>query len=105
MVFESSINSNPASEQMNMLVANMKSQSTNIRTGFLFCPRCGLRRPKAENLDYYGGHCHYCGYRMTDEYYIPYNSRKSEPLLFLRQRGDKIVRHMHLPNQSSENSI
>jgi len=107
MAFESSITNNPGSEQMTMLVANMKSQSTNIRTGFLFCPRCGLRRPKSENLDYYGGHCPYCGYRMTNEYYIPYNSRKSEPLLFSRLKGDNKMRHMDMDiqNQSSDNSI
>lgn len=105
MAFESSIQNNHGSEQMTRLVANLKSQATNIRTGFLFCPRCGLRRPKSENLDYYGGHCPYCGCRMTDEYYLPFNSRKSEPLLFTRLKGNKIMHHLEPPDQSSDNSI
>ena len=47
-----------------------------IKTGFLFCPRCGLRRPKDEIFGYYGGYCPYCGARMVEEGSLPYSSKK-----------------------------
>jgi hypothetical protein len=42
---------------------------------------------------------------MKDEYYIPYNSRKSEPLLFPRQIGNDMMRQIDIPNQLPDNSI
>ena len=45
------------------------------KTGFLYCPRCGLRRPKSEDLGYYGGHCPYCGSIMIDEGSLPYKAK------------------------------
>lgn len=106
MIFQNSISTNnPGTDSMINTNANIRDQSISIKTGFLFCPRCGLRRPKSENLDYYGGHCPYCGYRMIDEYYIPYNSKKSKPLLFPRQIGNNMMRQVYFPNQLPDNSI
>jgi len=45
---------------------------TKYKTGILFCPRCGLRRPKDEIAGYYGGYCPVCGCRMVEEGLIPY---------------------------------
>lgn len=55
----------------------MSSQSKNIKTGFLFCPRCGLRKPNSELLGYYGGYCPVCGCRMKEEHYLPYSLKIS----------------------------
>jgi hypothetical protein len=41
--------------------------NTKYETGFLFCPRCGLRRPKDEIAGYYGGYCPVCGCKMVEE--------------------------------------
>jgi hypothetical protein len=49
---------------------------TKNKTGFLFCPRCGLRRPKDEIAGYYGGYCPVCGCRMVEEGLIPCFSYK-----------------------------
>jgi len=45
------------------------------RIRFLYCPRCGLRRPVSEVLGYYGGHCPSCGCRMVEEGPLPYISK------------------------------
>jgi hypothetical protein len=55
----------------------MKIESINLKTGFLYCPRCGLRKPISEILDYYSGFCPTCGYRMIEELYLPYTPKKS----------------------------
>ena len=47
------------------------------KTGFLFCPRCGLRRPKYEILGYYSGYCPSCGTRMIEEGSLPYISKSN----------------------------
>ena len=41
------------------------------KTGFLVCPRCGLRRPRDEIAGYYGGYCPVCGCRMAEEGLAP----------------------------------
>ena len=46
------------------------------KTGFLYCPRCGLRKPKNEIFGYYGGYCPSCGTRMVDEGPLPFTSKK-----------------------------
>ncbi|RPI72722.1 MAG: hypothetical protein EHM47_07605 [Ignavibacteriales bacterium] len=54
----------------------MKGELINIKTGFLYCPRCGLRKPKPEIMDYYSGYCPACGCRMIEEAFLPYKSLK-----------------------------
>ena len=49
--------------------------NTKRKTGFLFCPRCGLRKPKNEIFGYYGGCCPSCGTRMVVEGPLPYSSK------------------------------
>ncbi len=49
---------------------------TQYKTGFLYCPRCGLRKPKNEIFGYYGGYCPSCGTRMIDEGPLPFTSKK-----------------------------
>ena len=49
-----------------------------IKTGFLYCPRCGLRKPKNEIFGYYGGYCPSCGTRMVDEGTLPFTSQKAK---------------------------
>lgn len=106
MFFQNSvINHKTVTDNLLNIIANMRDKSTNIKTGFLFCPRCGLRKPKSEIQNYYGGHCPYCGYSMIDEYYIPYNSRKSELLLFPCQIGSDMMQQIYFQNQLSDNSI
>lgn len=59
-----------------------------IKTGFLYCPRCGLRKPKNEIFGYYGGYCPSCGTRMVEERQMPYYSKEYESranhILFFR---------------------
>jgi DNA-directed RNA polymerase subunit RPC12/RpoP len=50
---------------------------TQYKTGFLYCPRCGLRRPKSEDLGNYGGYCPYCGSKMIDEGSLPYKAKSN----------------------------
>ncbi len=47
-----------------------------IKMGFLYCPRCGLRKPKNEIFGYYGGHCPSCGARMVYDGLLPFTSNK-----------------------------
>ena len=47
------------------------------KTGFLYCPRCGLRRPKSKMLGYYGRYCPYCGSKMIDEGSLPYKAKSN----------------------------
>jgi hypothetical protein len=67
------------------------TSKANSRTGFLFCPRCGLRKPKNEIRGYHGGHCPVCGCRMVEEGPLPYTSKKSTHIrqhyFDLNQRG------------------
>jgi len=58
----------------------MRSEIIKIKTGFLYCPRCGLRKPKPEILDYYSGHCPACGCRMIEETFLPYKPKKTYSL-------------------------
>jgi len=67
---------NPFTEEVDKRNKNMENVSINNKTGFLYCPRCGLRKPKAEILGYYGGYCPACGCRMIEEMYLPYTSKK-----------------------------
>lgn len=39
-----------------------------VKTGFLFCPRCGLRKPKDNGSKY----CPNCGCKMIEEGSLPY---------------------------------
>jgi hypothetical protein len=74
----------------NKEVKIMKDVRQNISkiSGFLYCPRCGLRRPKVEILGCYGGYCPSCGTRMVEEGSIPYSSKKyhsnANHILFFR---------------------
>jgi hypothetical protein len=49
---------------------------TKGKTGFLYCPRCGLRKPKNEIFGYYSGYCPSCGARMVYEGLLPFTSKK-----------------------------
>ncbi|RKY97771.1 MAG: hypothetical protein DRQ13_04265, partial [Ignavibacteriae bacterium] len=49
---------------------------TKGKTEFLYCPRCGLRKPKNEIFGYYGGYCPSCGTRMVDEGPLPFTLQK-----------------------------
>lgn len=49
---------------------------TKSKSGFLYCPRCGLRKPKNEIFGYYGGYCPSCGTRMVDEGPLHFTSQK-----------------------------
>ena len=40
-------------------------------TGFLFCPRCGLRRPKEKGIKY----CPNCGCKLIEEGSLPYTPK------------------------------
>jgi uncharacterized Zn finger protein (UPF0148 family) len=40
----------------------------SVPTGFLFCPRCGLRKPKDDGSK----HCPNCGMKMIEEGAVPY---------------------------------
>ena len=55
----------------------MKDVRQNISkvTGFLYCPRCGLRIPKSKGLGYYLGCCPSCGSKMIDEGSLPYKAK------------------------------
>ncbi len=46
---------------------------TNGKTGFLYCPRCGLRRPKDDGSKY----CPNCGSKMIEEGPLPYTPKSS----------------------------
>lgn len=43
----------------------------NSTTGFLFCPRCGLRRPKEKGIKY----CPNCGCKLIEEGSLPYTQK------------------------------
>jgi hypothetical protein len=51
----------------------LKGNGINIKstTGFLFCPRCGLRRPKEKGIKY----CPNCGCKLIEEGSLPYYPR------------------------------
>ena len=40
-------------------------------TGFAFCPRCGLRRPKEKGIKY----CPSCGCKLIEEGFLPYTPK------------------------------
>jgi len=44
-----------------------------VSTGFLFCPRCGLRRPNDDGSKYYPN----CSSRMIEEGSLPYTPKSS----------------------------
>jgi hypothetical protein len=54
---------------------------TKFQIRFLFCPRCGLRKPADEIFGYFGGHCPSCGCRMLEEGSIPYTLKKSKYII------------------------
>ena len=62
-----------------------KENSTESKTGFLYCPRCGLRRPKSKMLGYYKIYCPSCGTRMIEEGSLPYNSKSR---LYSKKNGE-----------------
>ena len=45
------------------------------KTGFFYCPYCGLRIPKSEMSKYNGEVCPACGTQMVEEGALPYISR------------------------------
>jgi len=51
----------------------LKGNGINIKstTGFLFCPRCGLRRPKEKGIKY----CPNCGCKLIEEGSLPYTPK------------------------------
>jgi tetratricopeptide (TPR) repeat protein len=51
----------------------LKGNGSNIKstTGFLFCPRCGLRRPKEKGIKY----CPSCGCKLIEEGALPYTAK------------------------------
>ena len=51
----------------------LKENGINIKstTGFLFCPRCGLRRPKGKGIKY----CPSCGCKLLEEGSLPYTPK------------------------------
>ena len=51
----------------------LKGNGNNIKstTGFLFCPRCGLRRPKEKGIKY----CPNCGCKLIEEGSLPYTQK------------------------------
>jgi tetratricopeptide (TPR) repeat protein len=51
----------------------LKKNGINIKatTGFLFCPHCGLRRPKEKGIKY----CPNCGCKLIEEGPLPYSTR------------------------------
>jgi len=51
----------------------LKENGINIKatTGFLFCPRCGLRRPKEKGVKY----CPSCGCKLIQEGPLPYTPK------------------------------
>ena len=59
------------------------------KTGFLYCPRCGLRKPRNEIFGYYGGCCPFCGTRMVVEGPLPYSSTK---LIYARQLSNYVFK-------------
>ena len=48
------------------------------KTGFLYCPRCGLRKLKNAIVGYYAGYCPSCGTRMEEESQFLSTSGKTE---------------------------
>ena len=49
-------------------------------TRFLYCPRCGLRKPASEIFGYYAGKCPSCGCKMIPEGSLPYIRAVSKSL-------------------------
>jgi len=51
----------------------LKGNGINIKstTGFLFCPHCGLRRPKEKGIKY----CPSCGCKLIEEGPLPYTPK------------------------------
>ena len=51
----------------------LEGNGINVKstTGFLFCPRCGLRRPKEKGIKY----CPSCGCKLIEEGPLPYSTR------------------------------
>lgn len=51
----------------------LKGNGINIKstTGFLFCPRCGLRRPKEKGIRY----CPNCGCKLIEEGPLPHTPK------------------------------
>ena len=74
----------------NKEVKIMKDVRQNISkvTGFLYCPRCGLRIPSSKMLVHYLGCCPACGSKMVEEGSIPYSSKEyhshANHILFFR---------------------
>jgi len=65
-----------ADKEIEAMEGNVIKEQRN--TGFLYCPRCGLRKPKNEIFGFYGGYCPSCGARMVEEGSLPYISKKSK---------------------------
>jgi tetratricopeptide (TPR) repeat protein len=57
----------------NREMERLKKNGINIKatTGFLFCPHCGLRRPKEKGIKY----CPNCGCKLIEEGPLPYSTR------------------------------
>ena len=68
----------------------MKDVRQNISkvTGFLYCPKCGLRIPKSKDLGCNFGCCPACGSKMVEEGPIAYSPKKYQSranhILFFR---------------------
>jgi tetratricopeptide (TPR) repeat protein len=57
----------------NREMERLKKNGINIKatTGFLFCPHCGLRRPKEKGIKY----CPNCSCKLIEEGPLPYSTR------------------------------
>ena len=79
-----------------------RENKTQIKTGFLYCPRCGLRRPKSKMLGYYKTYCPACGTRMIEEGSLPY---KSTSYSNIRTFQKKLRLRYNLSRTNSYNNV
>ena len=63
-----------------------RENKTESKTGFLYCPNCGLRRPKSKILGYYKTYCPSCGTKMIEEGSLPYKSTSYSNIRALQKR-------------------
>jgi hypothetical protein len=79
-----------------------RENSTESKTGFLYCPICGLRIPKSKMLGYYKIHCPSCGTIMIEEGSLPYKSTSHSNI---RTFQKKIRLRYNLSRTNSDNRI
>ncbi|MFC2119845.1 hypothetical protein ACFLQ4_02120 [Bacteroidota bacterium] len=79
-----------------------RENKTVCKTGFLYCPGCGLRIPKSKMLGYYGTYCPSCGSKMIEEGSLPY---KSTSYSNIRTFQKKIRRRNNSGRTNSYNKV